>query len=313
MKRQIAVMRLAILLASTMVLLPGLAFGDVGAPVAGPTWGIDDMNTSTLGPYPLIPVSSIGGPNPGQCIWINSGMNSFVANNPVNGSGPSGQGWSYNWAGPAVEAQVEAGITVLDYKAWVVSAPTVTAGDDTGTLYPPGDYFQAGGPPDHSPTGNVNDVGGAIMSLKYTPGQGGAPVINNLHWVQAYNETVNGVGPSVKLDNPFAAGKAPYYDAGGAAGTLAAGGGWFLDIPYDIEKETFEGTPVSNVQFQVVLASVTQGPEINGIKQNVVTLYGGEWWGYQYDASDVRVPEPSTFVLLAFGAMGLFIVRRMRR
>jgi hypothetical protein len=56
----------------------------------------------------------------------------------------------------------------------------------------------------------------------------------------------------------------------------------------------------------VILAGDVQ-TMVNGVTQNAVTLYGGEWWGFTFSAVDV--PEPSTFVLLAFGGSGLLVVR----
>ncbi len=37
------------------------------------------------------------------------------------------------------------------------------------------------------------------------------------------------------------------------------------------------------------------------VTENAITLYGGEWWGYQYSA--VETPEPSTLVLIGIGAV----------
>lgn len=84
--------------------------------------------------------------------WINTGLNNFITANPANGTGPSGQGWSYSWAGVAAEAKVEAGINILDYQSYVVNKPPVTAGN--GTTY-------AGTGP--------GEFGGAAMNLSYTP------------------------------------------------------------------------------------------------------------------------------------------------
>ena len=65
------------------------------------------------------------------------------------------------------EAKVEAGISILDYFPYVITKPSVTTGD--GDVYP---------------VGPTSEPGGAVFNLKYTP-QAGAPVINNLHWIQA--------------------------------------------------------------------------------------------------------------------------------
>jgi hypothetical protein len=183
-------------------------------------------------------------------------------------------GWKYSWAAQADMAKVEQGITILNYDAWVVSMPAVTAGD--GSIRP----SRFPGP---------DDVGGAVFNLKYTPVPG-AHAFTDLHWIQAYYGSEYGGASYTALDNPFANGT-PFYDDGGAAGQLAGGGGWFLDRPYNTEGE-YEQNPVASFQFQVVLADYTAATKS-------VTLYGGEWWGFQYFATDV--PEPSVFALIALG------------
>lgn len=82
-----------------------------------------------------------------------------------------------------------------------------------------------------------------------------------------------------ELDNPAAKGTAPYYDAGGAAGTVAGNpSAWFLDIPNAFENE-IETNPVATATFQMVLALDDQTTDVKGIKQNAVTLLGGYQWG----------------------------------
>src|ERR1039458_10563287 len=48
----------------------------------------DDALSCTLNPYPVIPVSTIASTPPGQCSWINTGLSTFQAANPANGTGP---------------------------------------------------------------------------------------------------------------------------------------------------------------------------------------------------------------------------------
>lgn len=143
-----------LLLGSSPVVFPAVTLAAVGAPQAGPQVGIDDVNTSVLNPYPAINVSTL--PN-GQCPWINTGMNAFDTANP---------NWTYNWATPAQEAAVEKGISILQYNAWVVSEPTVTAGN--GDVYKPDPVNGLG------TNNNIHDVGGAVLNLRYTPGLNGA-------------------------------------------------------------------------------------------------------------------------------------------
>jgi hypothetical protein len=189
---------------------------------------------------------------------------------------------------------VEAGINILDYFPYVVTVPSVTAGNNV--VYP------AIGP---------GELGGAVLNLKYTP-QPDAPTIDNLHWIQAYTGTLYGAAVPPLLDNdpanPYKAQSdvSPFYDSVYAAGTLPGGGGWFLDTPLVPENE-YELNPVASVEFQVVLASNTV-TKVDGVTLNTVTLYGGEWWGFTYSA--VEVPEPATLLLLGLGS--LILVRRRR-
>lgn len=249
--------------------------------------------TSTLNPYPAIAVSTIGSSPPGQCDWINTGLSAFTATNPANSSGPSGMWWSFTWAGAAAEAQVEAGISILDYYPFVAREPDVIAGNGTNF---PGEA--------------VGELGGAVFNLRYTP-QPGAPVITNLHWIQALTgirrgtpvPTILDTGPAYTSQSTVT----PFYDTAAAARTNASGGGWFLDTPFILENE-YETNPVASVQFQVILASDIQTVS-GGVTNNAVTLYGGEWWGFTFSAMDV--PEPSACLLVTLGGIGLLFRRRI--
>jgi hypothetical protein len=110
-----------LLLAGGVLLSPSFAFGAITPTTAGPTWGIDDWNTSTLNPSPMIAVSGLVN---SQCPWINTALTAWdTANSNATTT------WSYTWAPQAQMQLVEAGISVLDYYAWVVSAPTFTDAD----------------------------------------------------------------------------------------------------------------------------------------------------------------------------------------
>src|SRR5262249_53934892 len=116
-KRTILSIITSSLLAASISLLPNCASGGPIFQFAGPTVSGDDILTGAVGPYQPIPVSSIVYADPfsylnGQCIWINSALNAYVAANPVNGFDPSGQVWRYRWAPLAVERSVQSGITV---------------------------------------------------------------------------------------------------------------------------------------------------------------------------------------------------------
>ncbi len=220
-RSMISFTRRLLFLAAIAVLSPIAALGAITPTTAGPNWGIDDSNTSNLNPSPMIAVSGLIN---SQCPWINTALDAFdVANSNDTVT------WSYTWAPQDQMAKVEAGISVLDYYAWVVSAPTFTDAD--GNTYGVPTTLQ-------NSNDNVNDVGGAVINLKYTP-QAGAPAISNLHWIQALYAYYDDYGAYVpgnfqtRLDNPFAHGT-PFYDDGGAAGTLAGGGGFFADRPWKI-------------------------------------------------------------------------------
>jgi hypothetical protein len=247
-------------LAVSLLLSPTTACGGTQQST-GPIPAGDDWNSASLAPYPAIPVSSIASIPPGQCAWINAGNAAFAAANPgtaagaaLDGTGPSGQGWTFTWAGAAVEAQVEAGISITDYYPWVVNQPAVNVANGArfGSASPLSGQLSAN---PYNGAGNIGEVGGAVFNIQYAP-QPGAPAINvgNLHWIQAYTGTIYGNAFGPILDNGgFAPGNAggfpatpggaaaaystqnsfsPFYDYSGAAGTwgarlpIAARGSW---------------------------------------------------------------------------------------
>ncbi len=281
------------------------------------SFGDDPILNASVNPYPLIGVSTIAAPA-GQCVWVNTGLNNFITANPTNGSGPTGQGWSYSWAGVATEAKVEGAINVGDYYPYVVASPAFTAANgSTGTA------------------GTSGELGGALFNISYTPtAANGEPVLTGLRWIQALSGTLWGNatgGGSAILDTPFNGnGKAfarqsnltPFYDNGGVgaplgfAGTYGTNNGYFVDRPQVPEFDSYftnaeyENNPIAAVQFQTVLATDTTSVDTNGITQNALTLYGGEWWGFTFSASDA--PEPASCSLLAIGA-GSLLLRRNKR
>jgi len=278
-------------------------------------WG-DDVHTSTLNPYPIVPVSSITYADStlnGTCVWITQAAKNYANAQPANTV------WKFNWAGIAAEQKVEAGISVTNYYPWAVS---------TGQVNLPNNLI--------FPRVGRAEQAGAVISLTYTPGLNGAPVIANPVWLQAYTGTIYGnpiAGGTPILDNgtPGVAGFAyqaqsntlpPWY--AGAMGTINGkpNNAWFADEPSVPERNflqppnypEYENNPIVDVQFQVVLASDSVSTRA-GVTTHTVTLYGGEWWGFQYKANDLPynvIPEPSSFALFGLGGIGIVLVRRRR-
>jgi hypothetical protein len=297
MKRTVIV-RLVALIIAAWVSLATSGHAQLTPITAGPTFGSDDWNTATLTPSSIIPVG--GGTTVAQCPWINTGLADlgYVLSN----------GWNISWANDGTWVQNV--VTVNQYYAWVKNEPSVVA--PNGTNYPGRAKYQN------------TDAGGAIFGLTYNPGANNP---TNVHFIQAYEESFNGGSFTFHLDNGGTAAwnaGLPWYDWQGAAGgpgtanggtspTNNAIGSWFLDTPADFEAATYaapsglgeEKLTNSVVQFQVVVAVDNT---VGGT--NNVTLYGGDWWGYTYSNSDT-IPEPSTFLLVAFGILGM--VRLWRR
>jgi hypothetical protein len=249
----------------------------------------DDTHTSTV--LALTAITGANGNKENQSGGlINVGDAAFAAKND------SGEKWTFNWAPEATQKAVE-GTMSGTYYAWVVSAPTnVKAGG--GNYNDPKDdgFIERFG------KDNMNEVGGALLNItaNYAVPADTATDKYSLHWVQALTGSYSGVPRPTGLDNPFAEGKAPFYDAGGAAGTVAGNpNAWFLDIPNAFENEN-ETNPVASITFQLVLALDDQK---KADKSHTVTLLGGYQWGYTYTA--VETPEPSTLTLLGTGAFGL--------
>lgn len=254
----------------------GAAFGATVPVTAGPTWGIDDFNTSTIHPEPAVRVSAL--PD-AECPWISSTLTDFVR---------SHAGWSYDWAPQEEMTKVEEGLTILDYFAWVVHEPDVRIA--TGQVYVRDQGLN-----------DPEDVGGAVFNLDYEA-VAGAHVFADLHWIQAYHGSAYGGAVVTRLDNGGAS--TPFYDTRGAAGRYGPQDekAWFLDRPWTKELE-YEGNPVADYEYQVVLADYDSA----AMK---ITLYGGYWWGYTYTASDVPLP-PAVFVTGWLVALLIFFRRRV--
>jgi hypothetical protein len=296
------------LVVAGMLLVPGgVKAGIVSDPLTATQRYRDDVHTSVA--VPLTAISGADGNARNQSGgFLNVGDNAFGLANPADGTGASGQGWTFHWAPAATQASVEATFNGT-YFAWVVSAPTnVAAGG--GNYYDPTSAAFI----DRFGTGNRNEVGGALLNItaNYTVPANTATDTYSLHWIQAYTATAYGAPLGPVLDNPFALGAAPFVDKGGAAGTSAGNpNAWFLDIPNAFENE-YEKNPVVDFRFQVVLALDDQTTDAHGVKQNSVTLLGGFRWGYTYTA--METPEPASITLAGVGAViGAFIYARRRR
>jgi PEP-CTERM motif len=293
---------------------------------AGPTANGGMTFEGAAGPYPAIPVNSITYAPPygylnGQCVWINSSLNNYIAANQVNGTAGQ-QLWSYSWANAATEALYQSGMTVTNYFPYVTSVGQVNL--PNGYQYP----AKAAG-----------QYGGAVFSMTYTPNLGGngAPAVANPLWIQAYEGTLYGTAFGPILDNgPIGQGYAyskqsntvaPYY-----AGSVA-NQSWVADEP-SVPLNGYANNPVVTAEFQMVLATDTQtqvqvqyGNKTVTDTMNSLTLYGGEWWGFTYSAYNTPnppplpplgplpdpAPEPSTLLLFGFGAIGLVIATCHRR
>jgi len=290
-------------LALGLLTVPAVSSHAQIGPATATGYGPDDFDSSTLTPYPVITVGA--GTTVPQCPWINSGL--------ANSGFTAANGWVFTWANDI--SFLQPALTINTYTPWVVN-------NNAGT-----NNMIGGDGVNYNRNVNNQDAGGADFQLTYTP-TGSAPT-NNLHWIQAYQESFNGGAYSVSLDNFGGVGgssfkgtnASPFYDGfqtngvrgASGIGTLTNNGSWFLDIPYDFEAFTNfsnagageESLTNTSVQFQVVLSSDTI---IGGT--NFVTIYGGDWWGYTYSNFDA-VPEPSLLGLVAV-AGAAWILRRRR-
>jgi len=219
------------------LLLSATAFGTAAYPTAGPQFGVDDFNTSTV--YQLSDVNT-----------ATSGFYSWVASSLSQLQTSSAGAFSFQWS---LMDAVSAAIQDPVYEAWVVTRPAVTGGGKT---------FHGGA------DDKVEDRGGAAIVLTYT----GVPgvTINNPCWIQVYRGSRHGVLENPTIDNPTPTTAVCY--PSNASGTLAGGGVWLEDRPFTRELE-YELNPVANEEFVSLLVGQNI---VNGI-DDVTIYGGVDW------------------------------------
>jgi hypothetical protein len=174
------------------------------------------------------------------------------------------------------------------------------------------------------------DAGGADILLSYTPLNDGDPT--KVNFVQAFIQNTNHTRfTKGKIDNDD--GPTPYYNEHGKTGTgkksrnrvpLKADSttaAWLIDIPGRCENG-LQGPSSKNCQdgkdetitsqVQMFQTFIESDKKFNGVTYQV--LYGGVSWGYSYSNVDmeVKLPEPSYVVVLAFVFAGCQFARYFR-
>lgn len=255
-------------------------------------FGQDDWNTSALTQCNasfITQGSTVGGSD-----WITTalgGANFDLAHN-----------WDITYAGAADPGSQSANYTVNTYQAWVVNEPGGTNPD--GSAYAGRPQFQ-----------NV-DAGGAVFIFSYDSIDDFAPS-SNIHFIQAYRQSLNGGAFTIHLDNLAAPN--PFYDTNGVNGTAPGHptSFWMRDRPLDCENQNncaAEGIEDyhTDVQFNVLMAvdDGVEGATDPHPGAEKVVLYGGFGWGYQYSTNDLVSPEPSFTLLAGCLIAGMVAARR---
>jgi hypothetical protein len=266
-------------------------------PTSVVAFGQDDWNTSTLTQCDaafITQASTVGGSD-----WIMTAL--------AGASFDLAHNWDITYTGAANPGSQQANYTVNTYQAWVVNEPGGTNPDGTNFAGRP--QFQ-----------NV-DAGGAVFIFSYDSIDDFAPT-SNIHFIQAFRESLNGGAFTIHLDNLNAPN--PFYDTNGVNGTAPGHpiSYWMRDRPLDCENPNSNNCAVegvedyhTDVQFNVLMAvdNGVEGPNGPHPGAEQVFLYGGYAWGYQYATNDLVSPEPSFALLAGCMIAGMAAAKRMRR
>jgi hypothetical protein len=259
-------------------------------------WGWDDQNTSTVNPAgaPFLTAT----PD-----WLNQALPNSANQENVGWNFNNAAQWTFTFAGNLVSADR---LSSFVYTAWVVS--------NDGYTLPNGNPAQT-----RDVTG---DVGGANYTLDYVPrawdpgGGGDKGALANVHFLQIVQATSNygddATGQVTSTITRYfldgANANSPWYDATGTFGYANnSTEKWMDDTPYRTEDLGGYGDGQSDATPDLLSINweantfIAVDTGANGTTQNNVLLYGGRDWGFIY--SDTDVPEPSTFAMVAVGAL----------
>jgi hypothetical protein len=258
-------------------------------------FGVDDINYVTLSPYLAQYVT--------YCPWVASAA--AAAGSPFSN-------WTFNFAQNVSLPNVPSADLDVDlYAPWVVTNDPVS--DPGGT--------QRARPVDGA------DAGGADFSLIYYPS--GTDPTTNISFIQALSitTTINTgteTNPVLQTSTYYrfdtSSNTNPSYN--GVSGTLGGSDPWMFDIPYRCENSGTPSAPGLNAGSSPTCSGGTDGTllsvnwqaqvfvaQVNTVTKTA-TLYGGEWWGFQY--SNVDTPEPALSVVISFALLGFAGVKRYR-
>ncbi len=147
----------------------------------------------------------------------------------------------------------------------------------------------------------VGNAAGALFQAHYVRA---ATDPTNLTWLQMYRDNTGVAGTEVLHIDPFpnddGKEKLPFYWRDSEAGELLSNP--FSDRPSDsITQVPF----YRFVDFQLYLVSYDPAQVNDGTQGGAITIFGGVNWGYE-----IKVPEPSTVLLIFPSLLGLLFLRR---